>query len=144
MDLFKPSSCPQGITLTSVGGVLLSVLVGLGLTTLVLASEAAWRKARASCDDQNRVRKIRIRPANEPCHWRSRKIHSFICNKATTLCTHWQDYVGLTTLNSEDHDTWIQSYDFLIYNFNASVVVSQSVVQSRRKCLFFLNALGYS
>jgi hypothetical protein len=29
--------------------------------------------------------------------------------------------------------TWGQSYDFRIYNYNASVVVGQSFFQSRRK-----------
>jgi hypothetical protein len=39
--------------------------------------------------------------------------------------------------------TWTQSYDFLIYSYNASVVVAYSVFQSRKNTFCFQNALGY-
>jgi hypothetical protein len=37
-----------------------------------------------------------------------------------------------------------QSYDFWIYSYNASVVVGQSVFQSRNKYFGLQNALGYT
>jgi hypothetical protein len=38
---------------------------------------------------------------------------------------------------------WTQSYDFLIYSYNASVVVPYTVSQSRIKYICIQNALGY-
>jgi hypothetical protein len=39
--------------------------------------------------------------------------------------------------------SWIQSYDFLIYSYNASVEVGYSVFQRRIKYLCFQDVLAY-
>jgi hypothetical protein len=53
----------QGITLTSLGGVLLATLIALGMTFLLLAVEILSKKLK--CKDKNKVEVISIRPAKD-------------------------------------------------------------------------------
>jgi hypothetical protein len=53
----------QGITLTSLGGVLLATLIALGMTFLLLAVEIISKKL--NCKDKNKVEVISIRPAKD-------------------------------------------------------------------------------
>jgi hypothetical protein len=46
-------------------------------------------------------------------------------------------------VQSPIHETRRQSYDFRIYNYNASTVEGSSVFQCRRKYFCFQNALDY-